>query len=113
RRERLGRARTTRERTDVTRALTADATRLAGIYLADDLRIAIEAIDPVDALASLEATHPILLLPVRLETRFKQAGAQWRLLVRIYPDQIHEDEHEPRLTDAERAAGTTYWSRTG
>lgn len=61
----------------------------------------------------LSARHPLLLLPVRLETRFAwtdAAGAQTftstpgapvSLLIRIYPDEIHEDSHEPELTGNE------------
>ncbi len=61
----------------------------------------------------LSSRHPLLLLPVRLETRFawvdaarkrsftETAGAQRALLVRIYPDDIHDDPHEPELTEDE------------
>lgn len=59
-----------------------------------------------------EATHPLALLPVRLETRY--AGAE--LLVRIYPDQLQVDAHDPRLSAAEQVAGQEFWRgqwRTG
>ena len=64
--------------------------------------------------ASLEHSDndvPFLLLPVRLETRFAQTvtGSQ-ELLVRVYPDDVFVDTHEPELTDAEVAAGRAYWS---
>jgi hypothetical protein len=45
--------------------------------------------------------RPVLLLPLRLETRFLGND----LWVRIYPDQIFVDAHDPRLTPAEREAG--------
>ncbi|MEO6526677.1 MAG: hypothetical protein ABIP93_08655 [Gemmatimonadaceae bacterium] len=57
------------------------------------------------AVAALAGTVPIALLPVRLEARFV-ANA---LLVRIFPDQVHIDAHEPLLTSAERDAGMKYW----
>src|SRR5262249_20645109 len=41
---------------------------------------------------------PLVLLPVRLETRFfPQAGGATELRVRIYPDKIHLDSHERSL----------------
>ena len=58
-------------------------------------------------IAALTPGVPIVLLPVRIEARFFNAGAELR--VRIYPDQIHADAHEPELTAAERDAGTVYW----
>ena len=60
--------------------------------------------DPCDA----ESDVPLLLLPVRLETRFADGGATLR--VRIYPDAAHLDRLDAGLTVDERAAGRAYWS---
>lgn len=60
----------------------------------------------------LSSRHPLLLLPVRLETRFAwrendqltfadTANAERVLVVRVYPDDIHDDAHEPELSPNE------------
>lgn len=54
----------------------------------------------------VDAEYPLLLLPVRLETRY--ASNPRRLLVRIYPDDIHADSHEPLLTREERELQKNY-----
>ncbi len=80
--------------------LTTDA-------LASDPRLA-------DRLADGE--HPLALLPVRLETRYRTDANGTELLVRVYPDQVHVDAHDPRLSAAEIAAGQEFWRaqwRTG
>lgn len=59
--------------------------------------------DPNDAPGDI----PLVLLPVRLETRFTGDG---QLRVRIYPDEIHLDRLDEGLTDDERAAGIAYWT---
>lgn len=51
------------------------------------------------------ATHPLILLPIRIETRYLDS----LLRVRIFPDQIHLDSHEPELTAEEVGAGQRYW----
>ncbi|MFK0124284.1 hypothetical protein ACIQSP_13295 [Streptomyces nigra] len=53
---------------------------------------------------------PLLLLPLRLETVYRNAGeAALELLIRAYPDDIHIDSHDATLTTAERAATEAYW----
>lgn len=67
--------------------------------------------EPEQRLAQLEGA-PVTLLPVRLETRFvtpPNGSAPTELRIRVYPDQVHVDAHEPRLTPAEVAAGQVYW----
>jgi hypothetical protein len=53
---------------------------------------------------SLDATYPVALLPVRVETRFDGSLLQ----VRIFPDDIWANTHEPALTAQEQADGTAY-----
>src|SRR5580698_11269877 len=59
----------------------------------------------------ISATTPLLLLPVHIQTRFID-GEQGitELCVRIYPDQIAVDTHEPELTTQELADGQAYWN---
>ncbi len=57
-------------------------------------------------LAGPPVATPLVLLPVRLETSWADAQT---LRVRIYPDAIGVDAHQPRLTAAEEAAGAAYW----
>ena len=89
------------------------AAALAGIAGAapaavEGLRGALVAGDsPDDLVALLAADVPLALLPVRLETRFDGSD----LLVRVYPDTLHVDTHEPELTAEELAWGKTYLDR--
>lgn len=57
-------------------------------------------------MADLARTHPVLLGPVRLETRFTAT----ELLVRIYPDEWSVDSLQPLSTRAEFSAVDAYWT---
>lgn len=57
--------------------------------------------------------RPIVLFPVRLETRFfPVADGNSELRVRVYPDKVHIDSHEPELTDEEITWGQHFWEQT-
>ena len=61
-------------------------------------------------MSEIDPQIPISLLPVRIETRFTGPATAPRLLVRLYPDDIHIDRHDPRLTSSEVSAGQRYWT---
>ena len=63
--------------------------------------------------ASLPNDHPILLAPVRLETRFIRApgaAATYSLLIRLYPDPLTINSHNPELNRSEVALTRDYRS---
>jgi hypothetical protein len=70
--------------------------------------------DPRQAIERLRDDTPILLMPVRLETRFKSvavdgAAAVPQLWVRIYPDDCWVDTFDATLTETEVANANAYW----
>src|SRR5262245_9709833 len=67
----------------------------------------------VQAALSTKPALPIVLLPVRLETRFfPQDDGSSELRVRVYHDSIHSDTHEPALTADELTWGQHFWAQT-
>ena len=84
-------------------------------------------VDALPNLDSLDANVPLLLVPVRVQTKFVHNTAQeliayqeahpevlrydYELLVRIYPDQLSIDRHEEGLTASEIASGQLYWEQ--
>lgn len=72
---------------------------------------------PLENIETLSLNYPILFFPVRIETRYvtinPETGINGReLWVRIYPDSLLVDTHEPRLSPNEKAAGEQYWKTT-
>ena len=62
---------------------------------------------------SFGSAQPLVLFPVRLETRFfSQLDGSSELRVRVYPDKVHVDTHEPALTDEELNWGKHFWEQT-
>lgn len=92
-------------------ALGAAATREREARAAVDAALAaVLTANTASDVDTLSAAFPIVLLPVRLETRFaKDASGGAILKIRVYPDELMADTHEPPLTAAERAAGETFW----
>src|SRR6266851_2170941 len=72
----------------------------------EELRAAYDAAT-AHLLGSVGTKEPILLFPVRLETRFMQQAPDGptELLVRVYPDDLHIDTHEAALTADEQNWG--------
>lgn len=57
---------------------------------------------------SLDQAVPLALLPIRLETRYRGND----LWVRVYPDDLHQDNgHDPRLTEEEVTRGQWFWQQ--
>lgn len=93
--------------------LAAKRREVAG--LEDGVRAAIAGVygkrGPQQLVEEWDDSLPILLLPVRIETRWKSSPAAGdELCVRVYPDDLEVATHEKVLTDAEVANGNAYWT---
>ncbi|GGT14725.1 hypothetical protein [Streptomyces purpureus] len=62
-----------------------------------------------ELLSRLDPDVPLMLMPVRLETRLRVDGDPPTVDVRIFPDDIHVESHEPDPTDGEVQKGKGYW----
>ncbi len=70
--------------------------------------------DPREMIGNFDASLPILLMPLRIETRFKTvsvpgAPEMQQLWVRVYPDDCSVDTFEPVLSESEMAASQSFW----
>lgn len=87
-----------------------EALRTAREDLHSALREFTSVADPDELLARLDPDVPLMLTPVRLETRLRPDGDRPDTLqVRIFPDDIHVESHEPLPTDGEIQQGKRYW----
>ncbi|HVF95765.1 MAG TPA: hypothetical protein VM871_00505, partial [Flavisolibacter sp.] len=66
--------------------------------------------DPFHQIEGLRDDIPILLMPLRLETRFKIIGAQHQLWLRIFPDDCHIDTFEPLMSQYELQQIKQFWA---
>jgi len=65
--------------------------------------------DPRRRIEGLDDRVPILLLPVRIETRFFGGTDKPELRVRIFPDDVAITTHEATLSAGEAEAGRQFW----
>lgn len=70
--------------------------------------------DPREQIGRLQDAFPLLLLPLRLETRFKTLSGPGRkerheLWVRVYPDACAIDTFESTLSDGDVRVAREYW----
>ncbi|MCP5053319.1 MAG: hypothetical protein GY940_39510 [bacterium] len=71
--------------------------------------------DPTVSIGKLDDTYPLLMFPLRIETRFKQFGVpgsnmKHQLWVRAFPDEIAIDTFEELLSENEVRNARSYWS---
>jgi hypothetical protein len=64
---------------------------------------------PEEIIGAFSDQRPIVLLPVRLETKFARVRQGTELRVRIFPDDISIAAPPSAVTVDERVAGETYW----
>jgi hypothetical protein len=87
--------------------VAAAQEQLLGIRGLSDVLLAQR--DPALLVQALDAAHPVLLLPVSIQTRYDDATT--RLMIRIYPDVPHAVQHDPGLTPKEVDAAKRYWAQ--
>jgi hypothetical protein len=91
------------------RPVPAARRRLAGAELAEAALVRQLDAALTATIGDLDPGTPLALFPVRLETRYDAGPGRPRVRIRVYPDDIHLDAHEPELTEAEAEAGRQYW----
>ncbi|HEX8906517.1 MAG TPA: hypothetical protein VF771_16825, partial [Longimicrobiaceae bacterium] len=78
----------------------------------DSIAVLFRDRSPQELIEAWDDSIPILLLPLRLETRWKTGPEVRRqeLWLRVYPDDVAVNTHEKVLTDAEVIHGRAYWT---
>lgn len=98
-----------RQLAESARTGTLDRDRLRAID--DRLVHVIGGVAAARDVCDATAEAPLVLLPVRLETRFAadEAGRP-ALKVRIYPDEVHVDSLDRGVDEEEAAAARAWWN---
>lgn len=69
-----------------------------------------EVLNPRYSVNFLNKDYPILMLPLRLETRFKKLSEdRHQLWLRVFPDDCSLDSFEPTLSESEIKRAESYW----
>jgi len=99
------------------KAMASERSRLQEVLVARDglLEAFTTFADPRENLAKLPNGYPILLFPVRLETRFKvlrqrDGSVRHQLWVRIFPDDCSIDTFDEVLSESEVSRAKSYWT---
>jgi len=86
----------------------------ARVELVQTWKAFLPATDPRDNLNQLDDKYPILMMPLRLETRFKKVPENNttidQLWVRIYPDDCAIDTFEETLSESEIKNAQDFWA---
>ena len=93
------------------KAMTAQLDRARERETADFTTF-VDFTDPRKHIGNLSANTPILLFPLRIETRFRllEDSDDGELLVRAYPDDAMVDAFEDTLTESEVQRTHAYWT---
>lgn len=94
-------------------AVTRRLDEARGILRGEMLEVE-QAVDPRRLISAFPADVPVLLFPVRLETRFGEVAdatgaTRTQLWVRIFPDTITVDTFGDELSESEVADAELYW----
>ena len=74
------------------------------------------SLDPWDptVIGNFDDDIPILLMPVRVETRFEHvvtpSSSNYELWIRIFPDDLAVETHEKALSEDEKTDGQVFWN---
>ena len=66
-------------------------------------------LDPTSMVQQLNDSIPLLMFPLRLETRFKSTGNQKQLWLRVYPDDCNINTKEELLSQSEYNDARLFW----
>ncbi|HSW22173.1 MAG TPA: hypothetical protein VLJ62_05355 [Burkholderiaceae bacterium] len=95
---------------DTLRQQIAGLRKQAGLLRGRELDGPARELSPQQFVDQLEGDLPILLAPLRVQTRFADSPDGRVLLIRVYPDDFSVQTHDAQLAAAERAAGDAYWA---